>query len=113
MRLFPGSTKGGGQTVAFPDVCKVPAPPAPFVPIPYLNVQFQQNLKRANKVDANAKAGGKRAVKLQKQAIDNLEAATGERAQSATQAVMLGKTAHARGATLRAVPSQRPIILPG
>lgn len=27
-----------GVTIAFPDVCKTPAPPAPFVPIPYPNV---------------------------------------------------------------------------
>jgi hypothetical protein len=28
----------GGITSAFPDVCKTPAPPAPFVPIPYPNI---------------------------------------------------------------------------
>ncbi|MDE2614032.1 MAG: DUF4150 domain-containing protein [Burkholderiales bacterium] len=27
-----------GITIAFPDVCKTPAPPAPFVPIPYPNI---------------------------------------------------------------------------
>jgi Domain of unknown function (DUF4150) len=27
-----------GVTIAFPDVCKTPAPPAPFVPIPYPNI---------------------------------------------------------------------------
>jgi hypothetical protein len=27
-----------GITSAFPDVCKTPAPPAPFVPIPYPNI---------------------------------------------------------------------------
>lgn len=27
-----------GVSVAFPDVCKTPAPPAPFVPIPYPNI---------------------------------------------------------------------------
>ena len=27
-----------GVSIAFPDVCKTPAPPAPFVPIPYPNV---------------------------------------------------------------------------
>ncbi|WP_437995564.1 DUF4150 domain-containing protein [Sorangium sp. So ce185] len=30
--------KSSGVTVAFPDVCKTPAPPAPPVPIPYPNV---------------------------------------------------------------------------
>ncbi len=37
--MFPGSTKGGGQCFAFPDVCKTPAPPLPSpVPIPYPNI---------------------------------------------------------------------------
>lgn len=27
-----------GVTVAFPDVCKTPAPPAPPIPIPYPNI---------------------------------------------------------------------------
>jgi hypothetical protein len=27
-----------GTSIAFPDVCKTPAPPAPFVPIPYPNI---------------------------------------------------------------------------
>ncbi len=36
--MFPASTKGGGQCAAFPDVCKVPAPPAPFVPTPFPNM---------------------------------------------------------------------------
>ncbi len=27
-----------GVSIAFPDVCKTPAPPAPFVPIPYPNI---------------------------------------------------------------------------
>jgi hypothetical protein len=36
--MFPASTKGGGQCFAFPDVCKVPAPPAPPVPTPFPNI---------------------------------------------------------------------------
>ena len=35
--MMPASTKGGGTVLAFPDVCKTPAPPAPFVPVPYPN----------------------------------------------------------------------------
>jgi len=27
-----------GVSPSFPDVCKTPAPPAPFVPIPYPNI---------------------------------------------------------------------------
>lgn len=35
--MFPASTKGGGNCAGFPDVCKVPAPPAPFAPTPFPN----------------------------------------------------------------------------
>ena len=33
-----GSTKGGGMCQAIPDVCKVPAPPAPPIPTPFPNM---------------------------------------------------------------------------
>lgn len=36
--MFPATTNGGGMSMSFPDVCKTPAPPAPFVPIPYPNI---------------------------------------------------------------------------
>ena len=40
-----------GITTAFPDVCKTPAPPAPFVPIPYPNIaQASDSDKTAKKV---------------------------------------------------------------
>lgn len=40
-----------GVTIAFPDVCKTPAPPAPPVPIPYPNVaQSMDSDKTAKKV---------------------------------------------------------------
>lgn len=35
--MFPISTKSGGMAFGFPDVCKVPAPPAPPVPMPFPN----------------------------------------------------------------------------
>jgi len=39
----------GGASLAFPDVCKVPAPPAPFVPVPFPNVEIaSSNLKAAS-----------------------------------------------------------------
>jgi hypothetical protein len=54
--MFPASTKGGGQCFAFPDVCKTPAPPAPFAPIPYPNIAMctqasdtADNVKISNK----------------------------------------------------------------
>lgn len=36
--MLPASTRGGGMCFAFPDVCKVPAPPAPPVPTPFPNM---------------------------------------------------------------------------
>jgi hypothetical protein len=36
--MFPVTTNGGGQTMAFPDVCKVPAPPGPPIPTPFPNI---------------------------------------------------------------------------
>ena len=36
--MIPASTNGGGMCMAFPDVCKTPAPPAPPIPIPYPNM---------------------------------------------------------------------------
>ena len=35
--MFPASTKAGGICFAFPDVCLVPAPPAPPIPTPFPN----------------------------------------------------------------------------
>lgn len=35
---LPASTMGAGMCMAFPDVCKTPAPPAGPVPIPYPNI---------------------------------------------------------------------------
>lgn len=33
--MLPASNRSAGQSLNFPDVCKTPAPPAPFVPVPY------------------------------------------------------------------------------
>jgi hypothetical protein len=37
MEMFPASTKGGGQCLGTPDVCKVPTPGGP-VPTPFPNM---------------------------------------------------------------------------
>lgn len=97
-------TRSGG-VLAFPDVCKVPAPPAPFVPVPYPNTQYQENLKAANKVDAMAKNGNKSAQTKQKEAIDNLYKQAGIMATSATQAVIMGKTAHGKQPNIKTDPN--------
>lgn len=45
--------KSAGVTIAFPDVCKTPAPPAPFVPIPYPNIAMSSDsAQTAKKVKA-------------------------------------------------------------
>lgn len=38
-----------GFTIAFPDVCKTPAPPAPFVPIPYPNIAKSSDTSKGSK----------------------------------------------------------------
>lgn len=38
-----------GVTIAFPDVCKTPAPPAPPIPIPYPNVAQSSNTAKGSK----------------------------------------------------------------
>jgi uncharacterized protein DUF4150 len=38
-----------GVTIAFPDVCKTPAPPAPFVPIPYPNIAKSSDTDKGTK----------------------------------------------------------------
>ena len=45
--MFPASTKGGGQLFAFPDVCKVPAPPLPPIPVPFPNIGMVNMAKGA------------------------------------------------------------------
>lgn len=43
-----------GVTIAFPDVCKTPAPPAPPIPIPYPNIaQSSDSSATAKKVKAD------------------------------------------------------------
>ena len=36
--MLPASNRGLGMALNFPDVCKTPAPPAPFVPVPYPDI---------------------------------------------------------------------------
>lgn len=57
--IFPGSTKGGGQCLAVPDVCLTPAPPAPPVPIPYPNTGM---VNQAKKTSTKVKFAGKEVV---------------------------------------------------
>ena len=89
-----------GTTIAFPDVCKTPAPPAPFVATPYPNLQYQENLRKANKADADAQAGNKKAQTEVSLAIKGaVIACRGSESgsmhvSSATQAVMIGRTLH-------------------
>jgi len=36
--MLPASNRGAGSSLNFPDVCKTPAPPAPFIPVPYPSI---------------------------------------------------------------------------
>ncbi len=112
------SKKGGGGSIGFPDVCKTPAPPAPFVPTPYPNTQYQENLKKAQKVDAQASAGNQEAIALQQEAINNLKKSMGDEAgtlkgvTSASQAVQQGYTLH-KGAVGRPTVSKTTSVRMG
>lgn len=55
MGIFPITTTAGGQCVGFPDVCKTPAPPAPFVPVPYPNIAMLSDGSGAKKTKAEGK----------------------------------------------------------
>lgn len=120
--MFPAATKGGGMCLAFPDVCKTPAAPA-CIPIPYPDMQYRENLRKANAADAKAKAGSKKAQTEQQHAIQSLYKMTGKKAQSATQAVIIGKTVHMASmksqngananmpAGMQVAPSQTNVVL--
>ena len=43
------NSDSNGVTIAFPDVCKTPAPPAPFVPIPYPNIAKSGDMAQGTK----------------------------------------------------------------
>ncbi|MBN2320591.1 MAG: DUF4150 domain-containing protein [Acidobacteria bacterium] len=57
--MFPASTNGGGNCMAMPDVCKVPAPPAPPIPTPFPNTGM---LNQATNVSMKVKICGKQTV---------------------------------------------------
>jgi hypothetical protein len=59
--MIPASTKGGGQCLGFPDVCKVPAPPAPFVPVPFPNMGMP-NQASGGTVSKKVKIDGKETI---------------------------------------------------
>jgi hypothetical protein len=54
--MFPAATNGGGQAMGMPDVCKVPAPPAPPIPTPFPNIAM---LPQAVGTSVMVKFGGK------------------------------------------------------
>jgi len=55
--IFPASNKAsGGVCIAFPDVCKIPTPPASITPIAYPNIaKTAQAAQKASKVPAASK----------------------------------------------------------
>jgi len=57
--MFPASTNGGGNCMAMPDVCKVPAPPAPPIPTPFPNTAM---MNQATGASLKVKICGKQTV---------------------------------------------------
>src|SRR5215471_3628007 len=74
-----------GITTAFPDVCKTPAPPAPFVPIPYPNI-----------AQSSDTANGSETVKCDGNPIclkdSNFSTSTGDEAGTAGGGMVSNKT---------------------
>lgn len=58
--MFPASSKGGGQCLGVPDVCKTPSPVGP-VPVPYPNTAM---LMQAQNTSTKVKFVGMEAVTL-------------------------------------------------
>ena len=107
---IPASTRGGGQVSNFPDVCKVPAPPAPFAPVPFPNMM--QDMQFGNVVDVRAANGNQGAKIAQSMAIRNVQDKMGLKVSSATQAAMVGRSAVPRShgdesGTLKGMVSQK------
>jgi len=76
--IFPGSTNGGGQCMAAPDVCLTPAPPpVGQVPIPYPNTAM---LNQAQKTSKKVKFVSKEVVTLKSEIPKSMgdEAGTGK-----------------------------------
>jgi hypothetical protein len=59
--MFPASTNGGGNCMAMPDVCKVPAPPAPPIPTPFPNTGM---LNQATNASMKVNICGKQTVTI-------------------------------------------------
>ncbi len=90
------------NTIAFPDVCKTPAPGGP-IPVPYPNVgqtskttlqQFKdhmRNLQAAGAADAGAATGNPTAAGKKSYALEQLLKRSGIEAKSAIQAVLIGR----------------------
>jgi hypothetical protein len=74
-----------GISTAFPDVCKTPAPPAPFVPIPYPNIAKSSDT-----------ADGSETVKCDGNPIclkdSNFSTSTGDEAGTAGGGIISSKT---------------------
>ena len=61
----------GGMSMVFPDVCKTPAPPAPFVPIPYPNIGKSSDTSQGTtKVEADGNMVMVKGAKYQMSAGD-------------------------------------------
>jgi hypothetical protein len=46
--MFPAGSKAGGNCLGVPDVCQVPAPPAPPVPTPFPNTAMVANASKTS-----------------------------------------------------------------
>ncbi len=126
MRMMPASSKKGGQCFAFPDVCKTPAPPAPFVPIPYPNIGTTTGTKAGSKektkTTTKTKTGKKTAPATKGEgdlAAVGISSAVAPSAPALAKAGQIaakaatsgGKLSLAQGNTIDAAPFGRGLLL--
>ena len=89
-----GTASSGKAIAAFPDVCKAPAPPAPFVPVPYPHIEsVEKARKEVKKVKIQSKDATTKQSAFSKSLGDNAGMSKGI-ASSKTQ----GKTYFNRSA---------------
>lgn len=84
--MFPASTNGGGQAMAMPDVCQVPAPPGPPVPTPFPNIAMLNQADGSTCSD-RVRIGGRKTCTVQTEVsrTSGDEAGTAKGVMSGTQ----------------------------
>ena len=108
--MFPAATKAGGQCLAFPNVCKTPAPPAPSpIPIPYPSIGQPSGAKKTTN---NVKFAGKE-VLTKKSEIPRSSGDEAGVAKGLASSKNMGKVTFPKGSSKVKVQGQPCVHLSG